>query len=54
VLAIAIPALVNVTLTLRLHPAQPEWLGVGSSVGLMAGFLTLFAILHTARKNWAT
>jgi putative peptidoglycan lipid II flippase len=54
VIATAIPALVNVTLTLRLHPAQPEWLGVGSSVGLMAGFLTLFAILHSARKNWAT
>jgi putative peptidoglycan lipid II flippase len=52
VLAIAIPALVNVTFTMRLHTTAPEWLGVGSSAGLLAGFLALFAILHAARKNW--
>ena len=53
VLAAAIPVLLNVTLTLRVHPAQPEWLGVGSSVGLLAGFLALFALLHSARKGWS-
>ncbi len=53
VIAIAIPVLLNVMLTLRLRSAQPEWLGAGSSIGLMAGFLTLFAILHAARKSWS-
>jgi len=52
VIAIAIPVLVNVTVTLRLHPIQPEWLGAGSSIGLLAGFLALFGLMHTARKGW--
>jgi putative peptidoglycan lipid II flippase len=51
-LAIAIPVVLNVAITLRLRPGPPEWLGVGSSAGLLAGFLTLFAILHLTRKSW--
>lgn len=53
VIAAAIPLLVNVAITWRLHVAQPEWLGAGASAGLLAGFLALFAILHAARKNWS-
>jgi len=52
VLAIAIPVLVNVTLTLRVHPSQPQMIGVGSSAGLLLGFFTLFGILHASRKRW--
>lgn len=52
VIAIAVPVLLNIAITLRLKPGA-EWLGVGSSAGLMAGFLTLFALLHLARKSWA-
>jgi putative peptidoglycan lipid II flippase len=52
VLALVIPVAVNVAITLRLRPGA-EWLGVGSSVGLMAGFVALFAMLHVARKGWA-
>ena len=51
VLAILIPVAVNVAITLRVKPGA-EWLGVGSSVGLMAGFFALFAMLHVARKAW--
>jgi putative peptidoglycan lipid II flippase len=51
VLALVIPVAVNVAITLRLRPGA-EWLGVGSSVGLMAGFVALFAMLHVARKGW--
>jgi putative peptidoglycan lipid II flippase len=54
VTAIAIPVLINVVFTLHVHPVQPEWIGVGSSMGLMAGFVTLFAILHSARKSWSS
>jgi putative peptidoglycan lipid II flippase len=53
VIAIAIPVLLNVLVTLRLHPAQPEWIGVGSSAGLMAGFLALFGLVHAARRSWS-
>jgi putative peptidoglycan lipid II flippase len=52
VLAAAIPPLFNVFVTLRLHSFQPELLGLGSSVGLMLGFLTLFAMAHFHRKGW--
>jgi putative peptidoglycan lipid II flippase len=53
VLCAAIPVLVNVALTIRLHAAaDPERLGVGSSAGLLAAFLLLFAMLHTGRKRW--
>jgi putative peptidoglycan lipid II flippase len=46
VIAATIPLLVNVVYTLRAQPLAPEWIGVGSSVGLLAGFLTLFVILR--------
>ena len=37
-----IPVLVNVALTLWLHSSKPQLIGLGASVGLMAGFLALF------------
>jgi putative peptidoglycan lipid II flippase len=52
VIAGAIPLVVNVVVS-RTSSGGPEWLGAGSSIGLAAGFLTLFAILHAARKSWA-
>jgi putative peptidoglycan lipid II flippase len=52
VIAGAIPILVNVAVSLSLS-GGPEWLGAGSSIGLAAGFLTLFAVLHAKRKSWA-
>ena len=47
-----IPVLVNVTLTLWLHSLQPQLIGLGASVGLMVGFLALFAAAHASRKRW--
>jgi putative peptidoglycan lipid II flippase len=47
-----IPVLVNVGLTFWLHSTQPQWIGLGASVGLMAGFLTLFVAAHASRKRW--
>jgi putative peptidoglycan lipid II flippase len=52
VIAGAIPLVVNVAI-LRRWTGDPEWLGAGSSIGLAAGFLTLFAVVHTARRSWA-
>jgi putative peptidoglycan lipid II flippase len=47
-----IPVLVNVALTLWLHSSNPQWIGLGASLGLMAGFLVLFAAAHASRKRW--
>ena len=47
-----IPVLVNVGLTLWLDSPLPQWIGLGASVGLMAGFLTLFGAAHASRKRW--
>ena len=52
VLVAAIPVFLNMLITVRLHEARPEFAGLGCSVGLMAGFLTLFTILHIRRREW--
>jgi hypothetical protein len=35
-----------------LHSFRPEWIGLGASLGLMAGFVVLFAIVHAGRRRW--
>ena len=45
------PVLVNVTLTLWLRSSNPQLIGLGATVGLMVGFLALFAAAHTDRKR---
>jgi putative peptidoglycan lipid II flippase len=52
VIAAMIPVLINVAITLRAGSFRPELLGVGASVGLLAGFLVLFAVAHTSRGRW--
>ncbi len=52
VIAAMIPVLFNACLTLRLHSFQPELLGLGSSLGLLLGFASLFAMAHFNRKVW--
>ena len=52
VLAVFVTVWLNVFITIRLQDARPEFAGLGASVGLLAGFLVLFAILHTRRPQW--
>ena len=52
VIAAFIPVLLNVAVTLRLGSARPVYLGVGASVGLIAGFAVLFVTAHTSRRRW--
>jgi putative peptidoglycan lipid II flippase len=52
VIAASIPVVFNACLTLRLHSFQPELLGIGSSLGLVLGFLVLFVTAHWNRRNW--
>ena len=53
VIAALLPVLVNVIFTLSRHSHRPESLGLGASIGLITGFLTLFALVHSGRKKWA-
>jgi hypothetical protein len=52
VIAALIPPLFNVTLTLWLHPHQPQLIGLGASLGLLAGFAALFVMMHANRRRW--
>jgi len=53
VVAAAIPVLLNVMITVRLHTDRPQWLGLGSTVGLLAGAVALFVMAHLNRKRWS-
>jgi peptidoglycan biosynthesis protein MviN/MurJ (putative lipid II flippase) len=52
VIACMIPVVVNILITVKIGSFRPESLGVGASVGLMTGFLVLFAMAHTSRRRW--
>jgi len=47
-----IPVVVNVALTLWLHSFRPQLIGLGASLGLLTGFLALFAVAHANRARW--
>jgi putative peptidoglycan lipid II flippase len=51
-LAAALPVVCNVILTAGRHARQPEEIGLGASLGLLIGFLTLFAAVHRRREDW--
>lgn len=52
VIAAWIPVTFNVVLTLWLHSFRPQLIGLGPSLGLLTGFLVLFAVAHTNRGRW--
>jgi putative peptidoglycan lipid II flippase len=52
VIAAAIPLLVNVSISVRLGAVRPEYIGLGASAGLLAGFAALFVMAHLSRKQW--
>jgi putative peptidoglycan lipid II flippase len=52
VLAIFVAVFLNIAITLRLPQSRAEFTGLGASIGLFAGFLALFGILHARRRRW--
>jgi hypothetical protein len=52
VIAAWIPVLFNVTLTLWLHSYSPQLVGIGASLGLLAGFAVLFVMGRAQRRRW--
>ncbi|MCL4401294.1 MAG: oligosaccharide flippase family protein [Acidobacteria bacterium] len=53
VITAAIPAAVNVAVTLALGVRAPQFVGLGASLGLMTGFAVLFGLARGRRKAWA-
>lgn len=51
VIAAWLPVVFNVTLTLWMHSFRPQLIGLGSTVGLLAGFAVLFIMAHMDRKH---
>ena len=52
VIAAIVPVLINAALTLRLASSQPQWIGIGASVGALSGFGILFLLLLMNRRRW--
>jgi putative peptidoglycan lipid II flippase len=52
VIAAAVPLLFNVAFTLGFGSFRPEWIGIGSSAGLVLGFAMLLATARVSRPRW--
>jgi len=52
VVAAFIPLALNVILTLRFFAPKPHFIGLGASLGLLAGFVVLAALARAARPGW--
>jgi putative peptidoglycan lipid II flippase len=52
VIAALVPVSVNAALTLSLASSQPQWIGLGASVGAIGGFGVLFLIVLWNRRKW--
>jgi putative peptidoglycan lipid II flippase len=52
VLAAAVPVSVNLIFSLSLRSNAPEMIGAGCSIGLLAGFLMLVAMMMAQKKRW--
>ncbi len=53
VIAAWIPVLLNVGITLYLNSSRPEFIGLGATLGALAGFAALFVLAHVSRKELA-
>jgi putative peptidoglycan lipid II flippase len=47
-----VPLLVNVVVTMFLRGAQPAFVGLGASLGLLSGFLVLWVTVRARRQRW--
>ncbi len=50
--AVAIPVICNLTFVLLVGTPEPQWIGVGASLGFLLAFLLLFALMRINRRRW--
>jgi len=51
-IAAIIPVVVNVIVTMSARSPRPQLIGMGASLGLLAGFLFVFVAARITRKSW--
>jgi ABC-type Fe3+-siderophore transport system permease subunit len=49
---VAVAAIFNLGFVLLVHSPEPQWIGVGASVGFLIAFLLLFAMVWMNRRRW--
>jgi len=52
VIAALVPVLVNAAVTLGIGSSQPQWIGIGASIGAVAGFAVLALMVLLNYKRW--
>lgn len=50
--AVAIPVICNLAFVLLVRTPEPQWIGVGASLGFLLAFLLLFALMRINRRRW--
>jgi putative peptidoglycan lipid II flippase len=50
--AVAIPVIFNLAFVLLVRKPEPQWIGVGASLGFLIAFLLLFALMRMSRRRW--
>jgi len=53
-IAAFLPLLLNVAITVKFHITSPEWLGLGATIGFLAGAAALFLMAHISRQRWSS
>jgi putative peptidoglycan lipid II flippase len=51
-LAGAIPVIFNLAFVLFMRSPEPQWIGIGASLGFLIAFLLLFGLMRAARRRW--
>jgi putative peptidoglycan lipid II flippase len=52
VAAALVAVMLNVAITLSVGSFEPELIGLGATLGLLAGFAALFLMVHLQRRRW--
>ena len=50
--AVAIPVICNLSFVLLVRSPQPQWIGVGASLGFLIAFVLLFSLVRMNRGRW--
>jgi len=50
--AVAIPVIFNLAFVMLVRSPEPQWIGLGASLGFLIAFLLLFSLVRINRQRW--
>jgi len=50
--AVAIPVIFNLAFAMLVRSPEPQWIGLGASLGFLIAFLLLFSLVRINRQRW--